>query len=228
MADVLMQHHLHLCYLYSGAVQGQGSCLKAQLWHLGCAGILTQIRNHISQPPSYRCSIFYVPIIAGELMIRPSISWAVKSPTFSSLIFKSNSQYICSSHLQDESDLLLFLSSPFSSSSGHSPVLKRGSVLWLALTVASLRQGHVCFMSPSDSFYLQGFPCSLLSKPSSPHRLKGNSGTARCKESIPVTPLGMVSPAALSFFYLFFSTQSPQLIRMAGFSFSALIASAAA
>lgn len=131
------------------------------------------------------------------------------------------------SYLQGESGLFLLISS-FLNSSRCSPLVKRGSMLWLALTVASLRQGHVCFMSPSDSFYLQGFPCSLPSKPSSLHRLKGNSGTARCKESIPVAPLRTVSPAALSFFYLFFSTQSPQLIRMPGFSFSALIASAAA
>lgn len=90
-----------------------------------------------------------------------------------------------------------------------------------------ITQGHVCFMSPSDSFYLHGFPCLLPSKPSSPHSLKGNSGTARCKESIPVAPLRMESPAALSSLYLFFSAQSPQLIRMPSFSFSALIASAA-
>lgn len=102
---------------------------------------------------------------------------------------------------QGESVLILFIFFFFYSSC-CSLLVKHGSMLWLVLTVASLRQGHVCFMSPSDSFYLQGFPCSLPSKPSSLHRLKGNSGTARCKESIPVAPLRMVSPAA--FFFLLF------------------------
>lgn len=108
------------------------------------------------------------------------------------------------SYLRGDSDLF-FLIFFLLNSSRRSPVATLGSTLWLALTVASLRQGHVCFMSPSDPFYLQGFLCPLVSKPSFLPRLKGNSGTARCKESIPVAPLWMVSPAAL-FFLLFVLT----------------------